>query len=405
MRIAVFTDSFWPQLNGVTISIWNTCTVLADKGHEFLIIAPKDKTGTKNVPKHSNIQMEWLPAEPLPTYSDYLIAYHFPKKIREKVIQFQPEIIHVHTPFFVSKKGIEMAKKLNIPVVGTFHTLLSEFLDYLPIKQIKNNPIAQMMTWKYTQHFYSKCDTITTPTKVLAKELEEHGFKNVQTLSNGIDYELFSKKRKEKRKEENKKTKKGKKEKQKQKNKSIKLVYFGRISFEKRLDVAIDALKIVLEKNPNTELYLIGNGPAEKKLKEKAKELKISQKIIFTGPLKGKKLAEEVKRKDILVAPSPMETQGLYVLEAMAAGLGIVGANQRAIPIAIGKNERGLLFESGNAGDCAKKIVELIQNPKKRETMGKKAKQFARQYDRKKIAREFIKLYKKAIREKKALNH
>jgi glycosyltransferase involved in cell wall biosynthesis len=382
MRIAVFTDSFWPQINGVTVSIWNTCTILADQGHEFLIIAPRDKTGYQNIPEHNNIQIELLPASPLPTYTDYLIAYHFPERVKKTVENFHPEIIHIHTPFYTAKKGIMFAKKLRIPVVGTFHTLLSEFLDYLPIKQIKENPIAQMMTWKYTQHFYSKCDVITTPTNILAEELGEHGFKNVKTLSNGIDYDLFSKAKISQ--------KTGRKN---------KLVYFGRISFEKRLDVAVYALKIVLEKHPNTELFFVGNGPAEKELKKQAKELGVEKKVIFTGILKGEGLAKEIKSKDILVAPSPMETQGMYVLEGMAAGLAVVGANKRAIPVAIGKNKRGLLFEPGNAKDCAKQINVFIENPQKRKKIAKEARKFAKKFDRKITAKEFLSLYKKAIQE------
>ena len=193
MRIALFTDSFWPQINGVTTSIWNTCETLAEKGNHFIIYAPKPDHFSANAPHHPNIQFVWLPSKPLPTYTDYLIAYSFSKDAEKTFLAFNPEIVHVHTPFFVAKKGIELARKKKIPVIGTFHTVLSEFLDYIPIPAIKNNPIMKELTWKYTQYFYGKCDLVTTPTEVLATELRTHGFLRVKVLSNAIDYDLFSK--------------------------------------------------------------------------------------------------------------------------------------------------------------------------------------------------------------------
>ncbi|MEK6970191.1 MAG: glycosyltransferase, partial [archaeon] len=347
MRIAIFTDSFWPQINGVTTSVWNMCTELSAQGNEFLIFAPKRKKENGSLPAHNeNITVRWLPAEPLPTYPDYLIAYAFSTQDENALAAFRPDVIHVHTPFYVAKKGIDWGKKHHIPVIGTFHTLLSEFLDYLPIPGLKKAMIAQHVTWAYAWHFYKDCDVITTPTPILVEELHQHGFKGVKVLSNGIDYESFARA-------------KGKKP-----GGKISLAYWGRISFEKRLDVAIDALSIVRKKHPNVELSLIGYGPAEEALKEQAERLGIGKYVHFPGAKRGSAaVAREVSMHHFLVAPSPMETQGMYVLEAMAAGLAIVGCDARAIPTALGKNERGLLFENGNASDCAEKIIQLMENP------------------------------------------
>ncbi|MEK6902860.1 MAG: glycosyltransferase, partial [archaeon] len=349
MRIAFFTDSFWPQINGVTTSIWNTCETLATQGHHFIIFAPKPSPFPANPPHHPHIQLVWLPSKPLPTYTDYLIAYSFSKDAQKAFDDFGAELVHIHTPFYVAKKGIELARKSKIPVIGTFHTVLSEFLQYIPIPTIQHNPIMKELTWKYIQYFYGKCDLVTTPTEILAKELRSHGFQNVHVMSNAIDYELFSK------------------AKVKKAPKKITMIYYGRISFEKRIDVAIQTLFLVRKKHPNVELTVLGSGPAEASLKEQAKEYGIAPFVHFPGPFHGNALARRVKSHDILFAPSPMETQGLYVLEGMAAGLCVVGCNSRAIPIAVGKNERGLLFENGNAEDAAEKVNQLIQNPTKRK--------------------------------------
>lgn len=378
MRIAIFTDSFWPQINGVTTSVWNTCETLANQGHHFLIYAPKPSPFPSNPPSHKNIQFVWLPSKPLPTYTDYLIAYSFSKEAEKTFTEFNAELVHIHTPFYVARKGIELARKKKIPIIGTFHTLLSEFLEYIPIPTIKHNPIMKELTWKYTQYFYGKCDIITTPTEILAKELHAHGFKNVRVMSNAIDYELYSK------------------TKVKKNPKKIGMEYHGRISFEKRLDVAIQTLFLLRKKYNNIELTLVGSGPATDSLKEQAREYGIEKWVHFPGPFRGKKLAELVKQNHILFAPSPMETQGLYVLEGMAAGLCVVGCNMRAIPIAVGKNERGLLFHSGNAEDAAEKVEELINNPTKRKKLAAAGTKWVQQYGRKRMANEWLKLYHEA---------
>lgn len=375
MRIAIFTDSFWPQINGVTTSILNTVSQLSEQGHHFIIFTPKPKKFPGPEPQLKNTRIVWLPAEPLPTYTDYLMAYLIPPSAKKAFNDFHADIVHVHTPFFVAEKGIQYARRKKIPVVGTFHTLVSEFLEYVPIPKIKNNPIMKKLTWVYTQHFYKRCDVITTPTSVLADELHQHGFKNVHVLTNAIDYEQFSR---------GKNAAWGKK---------IKLCYFGRVSFEKRIDVALEALFLLRKKYSNVELNIIGSGPAEDSLKHTARELGIETIVHFLGPKRGKELARAVKQNHILIAPSPMETQGLYVLEAMAAGLSVVGANARAIPVALGKNERGLLFETNNVEDCAEKIEKIIKDAKLRKKLSTNARKWVKHYSKKAIATEWLRLY------------
>lgn len=375
MRIAIFTDSFWPQINGVTTSIWNTCTELALQGHEFLIFAPKPKHFPVEIPSHTNIRIVWLPAEPLPTYTDYLMAYLFPPSAKKIFHDFHADAVHVHTPFFVAEKGIKYAKRMKIPVIGTFHTLVSEFLEYIPIPTIKHNPVMKQLTWVYTQHFYKRCDLITTPTPVLARELETHGFRNVHVLSNGIDYDLFARAKAVKSKTK------------------TNLVYFGRISFEKRLDIAVEALFLLRKTIPTVELHFIGSGPAEKSLREQAREWGVEKYVHFDGPKRGAELARAVKSNHILIAPSPMETQGLYILEAMAAGLPVVGADARAIPVALGKNARGLLFEANNAEDCAEKLQKMILSPALQKKYSTAAQKWVKAYGKKAIAKEWLNIY------------
>ena len=383
MRVAIFTDSFWPQINGVAVAIWNYCVPLADAGHAFIIFAPKPTGSLVGAPAHKNIEIVWLPSFPLPSYKDYLVAYHFPLAAKKKLKQFAPEIVHVHTPFFVAKQGLDYAKRHHIPSVGTFHTLLTEFLEYLPlpVKELKQSPIMEKLTWKYLQHFYARCSVLTTPSTANAHELQQHGFKHVHVLTNGIDYAQFASSKKKKKSA-----------------KITRLLYYGRISFEKRIDVVIDAFARVHASFPQTELTIIGSGPAEATLKAQATALGIHSAVHFPGAFRGKELGERVRQHEMMVTASPMETQGLTVLESMAAGLVVVGADARAIPLAIGKNERGLLFEEGNANDCAEKIKKLLKNPALQKKLIRAGKAFAKAYDKKAVAQQLLALYAAALR-------
>ena len=240
----------------------------------------------------------------------------------------------------------------------------------------------KQLTWAFTKHVYGKCDVITTPTNVLAKELEAHGFNHVRVLTNSIDYELFSRAKAKKRKKS---------------FDTIRLLYFGRVSFEKRIDVALEALFLLRKKHPHVELSIIGSGPAEESLKKQVRELGIEKNVHFPGAFCGKALVERVKQHNILIAPSPMETQGLYVLEGMAAGLAVVGCNARAIPVALGKNERGLLFDANSPEDCAAKIEKLMEHPALRKKLSLAGKKWVRQFSKKTIAKEWLALYHRAI--------
>ncbi|MBU2100744.1 glycosyltransferase [Candidatus Micrarchaeota archaeon] len=371
MKIAFFTDSYWPQINGVTISIDNFAEELEKKGHKVLIFAPK----TKEQPE-TKFDVFWIPSISLPTYKEYRISSLFSIEAEKKLKEFNPDIIHCHTPFSVGWIGLNLAKKFNKKSIGTYHTYLPDFLMYLPLPLIKKSELAKKGVWFYTKLFYNKCDLITTPTKQSAEELEKNSIKNIKVLPNGIDFKLFN----------SVQCDKGLKKK--------KLVYFGRLSFEKNIEVLIEVLSLL----ENAELTIIGSGPAEKTLKEKAKEKNLEKKVVFTGALKGKNLAGKVAESNLFITAATMETQGLTIAEAMATGMPAVGADKMAIPETIKEGINGFLFEPFNAGEAAEKINKIFSDKKLYEKLSVNALKTAEKNSRKTRSEELEKLYFKLLK-------
>ncbi|VVC00704.1 Trehalose synthase [uncultured archaeon] len=378
MRVAIFTDSYVPQINGVVTQIRNLSGEFCRRGHEVLIVAPSHDHVFREK-RAGNLTEFFLPSVALPTYPDYRISHFASPKILREMKKFNADVVHVQTPFGVGWMGIRMARKLHIPVVGTYHTLIPEFLDYLPIPLLKETNLAKILTWKYTNAFYNSCRLVTVPTVPMKHELERNGVKSeVVVLPNAIDFGRFNAFRKKS-----------------YKMNSHSLIYFGRIGFEKNIEVLLHCLKHLLWKDRKVSLTITGSGPAEKYLKGIVRDEKLEKHVHFHAPLKQDELARHVADHDIFVTASTIETQGLTVLEAMACGIPCVGADYLGIKESIHAGKNGFLFRPFDFIECGRKIERLLESEALRKKLGQNAIATARKYSVEAVADETEKLYKR----------
>jgi len=282
----------------------------------------------------------------------------------------------MHTPFSVGWIGLNLAKKLGKKKIGTYHTYLPDFMMYLPIPFIKETELVKKGVWFYTKLFYNKCDLTTTPTAKSAEELEKNQIKNVKILPNGIDFKLFNSVKCNKNLEQKK------------------LVYFGRLSFEKNIKVLIDTLELLEE---TALLTIIGSGPALEKLKEKAKEKELDKRVFFTGALKGKDLVKKIAESNVFVTAATMETQGLTIAEAMSTGMPCIGADKMAIPETIKEGFNGFLFKPFDAKEAAEKINKLFSDKKVYEKLSANAVKTGEKNSREKRAIQLEKFYSELL--------
>lgn len=362
MRILIFTDTFLPQINGVVTYIVETSKLLAKRGHKILIFAPKIKDNDQ-IDLGDGIKVKTIPSVGLPTYKEYKIA--LPVLIRDykAIADFKPDIVHVQSPFSLGLEGVVAAKRLKKPVVATYHTLIPEFVKYyLPFPSFTSDKLMTDMTWVFTKLFHDQCDLVIAPSEIMKKVLIDHDVKApAEAMSNGIDLVRFKPETKSARRFIKEKFGLGK----------VTLVHVGRMSHEKNSHLLIKAFAAIKNKtNDDVKLLVIGDGPTLPKLKKMAAELKIENRVIFTGYMTRQFMVPFLKASDIFLTASTMETQGIVVLEAMASGLPVIGADSMAVPELVKDGVNGYLFKAGDTKKISERMLKLIKSEKLREKMG-----------------------------------
>lgn len=383
MRIAIFSDTFLPQTNGVAIVVYRSAVALGELGHDVRVF-----TVSKNHEKdfesiaEGKFSVVTLPSVNVPVYAGERLTIPIGTTLR-KIKEFSPQIIHTHTPFSVGWEAVWAHKLFKIPLVGTHHTFYDHYLRYVKM----DYEWAKKPSWKYVVTYYNRCDLALSASKSLADELKSQGLKRpIEVLPNLINTELF-------------KPIPGKTAKNKLKAKfGIKgksLVYMGRVSYEKSIDQVLRAFKLVVCKMPEVKLMIVGDGPERTYLEKLAGDLGIKNNVIFLGFRHNHELVEALQANDVFVTMSKSENLPLSILEAMAIGLPVVAVNALGIPEIVKNNENGFLVSRDNPEEMAKKIMELIKNGKLMKKFSLAARRLALSYSQEKIAKSLENIYQK----------
>lgn len=278
------------------------------------------------------------------------------------------DIVHSHGPFTMGWYALRVSMKKSIPRVATFHTLLNEYLDYVP----KPAQFATKVLAKdYLSLYYNRFHKVITPSQAIKEILPKKVQKKTIIIPTGV---------RPLERVPNAKKKLGIKEKKV-------YLYLGRLGFEKDIDVLIKASDSFL--NKDSILLIVGKGPALKDLKAKAKR----KRIKFIGFIPEKDKALYYSAADIFITPSATETQGLTILEAMSTGTPVIGADAYAIPEMITEGKDGYLFEPKNPKELAR-IVQYHDFPK---TMSKNAISKAKKFSVKRTTKSLEKVYENLI--------
>lgn len=408
MKIAIFTDTFLPKIDGIAISTKSFCERLTAKGHEFVIICPRyGPDDAELLDGHTPIIR--LKNFPLPSYPDVKVVYPQKKKIRKALADFQPDLVHIQTPGLTGRYGIRAARKQGVPIVGTYHTLMTEMAEYATLyrllridkikkllfagadsrkiikkmnsaKKIKKKKFTKKIIKQLTNQIYSKCETIITPTKIIGEDLKQQGIKKpIKVISNGINPDYFAEQGKTLY------------------NPPYRILHSGRLSFEKNVHVVLKAYYKLLEKNPDITLDLIGDGPALTPIQKEIQFLRLEKQIRTHGFIPHEELIASYDQYDLFITASTMETQGLVALEAMARGLPVVGVNAYALPELIHHGQNGYLAEPHDHEAMSHYISLILSNPQLYASFSQKALATARQHDVNRSVDQLEKLYQQTI--------
>jgi len=227
-------------------------------------------------------------------------------------VRFKPDVVHAHTPFVMGYCAWRAARRLKVPLVGTFHTPVDEYVVYLAKRFAFNRRILKRIAKAYQNWFYDKCDVIVVPAASAAGYLDVKG-KRVEVVSNGLDLKRYGRAgRRELRENFGL-------------GDSPVILHGGRLSFEKRIDGVVRAMPRVLEAVPEAKLLIVGRGPARKSLDTLVEKLELQRSVVFAGYVSDQDFPRAFASADVLALNSPVETQSLIVLEAFATGVPVVG--------------------------------------------------------------------------------
>lgn len=374
MKIAMFADSFHPTVDGAVVAMETVCSGLEERGHEVVVVAPDPGRTIEYVRK-----VHYLPSREFRSYPGYRVVVS-PSDMLAFVRSEKVDVIHCHGLASMAILSLTASRALKIPHVLTFHTMANEAVKYyspLPIRQ----DMIEEMVWIYLRNLLKRPEVVVAPSAPIRDELLEHGvkMKACEVVPTGIDCERFHPDKYDK----DFLSRFG------LEGKTV-LLHVGRLSMEKRLDIALKALAELTPKHRDLHLLVVGRGPAAEHYKELARGLGISDRVVFAGFLPDEELPKAYASVDALLIASTFETQGLVVLEAMASGTPVAGIRYRAIPEFVTEGKNGCLFEEGS---CAEAIQRCLVRA---ESMKINAVSTARQYSVDACTARLEKAYEKA---------
>ncbi|OYT27340.1 MAG: glycosyl transferase family 1 [Candidatus Altiarchaeales archaeon ex4484_96] len=330
MNIGIFTDSYFPQVNGVvyTIAEWK-----------------------KRLQKHHNIYVYYPGAEgyspgereyPFRSYEfKFYKGYHvaFPTDITEKSRKL--DVVHIHGLFTMAIAGYYASKKHKIPRILTYHTPADDYINYITRKEPLRSTLMKSYNF-WEKKLLNSCDYVTAPSKTIRDRLLSKGVNDVTVLSNGVDLDFF-----------HYMDPTGFKEKYNIKSEKV-IGFCGRFGYEKHLEDIIS-----FANDFDGEIIMAGKGPAEEHYKKLAAG---RDNVKILGFLSREDLREFYSALDLFVFPSTAETQGLVALESMACGVPVVGANAMALKDTIGDGVTGYLYEQGDIAQLKEMIDKCYVN-------------------------------------------
>ena len=356
MKIALFTETFLPKVDGIVTRLTKTVQHLVAAGDEVLIFCPEGAPET-----YMGARVVGVPAMPLPLYPELKLALPRPM-VSDALDAFNPDLVHVVNPAVLGLGGIWGAKQKGYPLVASYHTHLPKYLEHYGLGMLE--PVL----WELLKMAHNQAQLNLCTSTAMVAELSEKGIQHTALWQRGVDTELF---RPELRSQSMRERLLGGRS-----DTGQLLLYIGRLSAEKQ----IERIRPVLDAMPNARLALVGDGPYRQQLET----LFAGSAANFVGYLAGEELASAYASADAFLFPSSTETLGLVLLEAMAAGCPVVGANRGGIPDIVSDGVNGCLYEpdgvDGGAGSLAAATQRLLGDPGEREQLRRNAREEAERW-------------------------
>ena len=375
MKIAFFTETFLPKVDGIVTRLTKTIDNLVQNGDEVVVFCPE---GCPT--EYKGAKIIGVAAMPLPLYPELKLGLPGPA-VSDALENFKPDLIHVVNPAVLGLGGIWLAKSNNIPLIASYHTHLPKYLEHYGMGML------EPLLWELLKAAHNQALLNLCTSTAMVEELESKGIKRTALWQRGVDTETF--------KPEFRNQKMRNKLLGKYPDKNSLLIYVGRLSAEKQ----IERIKPVLEEIPDACLALVGDGPYRNQL-EKIFE---NTQTNFIGYLSGEELASAYASGDIFLFPSSTETLGLVLLEAMAAGCPVIGANKGGIPDIINDGVNGCLYNPDGVDQGKSSLIEatkkILNNNTKKENMRIEARKESEKWNWSQATIQLKKYYEETLKQ------
>lgn len=387
MRIGIFTDTYPPFINGVSTSITMLQKALTDKGHKVYIVTVNPENMSYKYDEDDSVIR--IPGIPVGIY-DYRLTGIYPIRAINKIKKWNLDVIHSHTEFGIGTFARIISKQLQIPLVHTYHTMYEDYVHYITKGHFdkSSKKIVEYLTKFYCDKTAKELIVPSTKTYKLFKEKYKFD-KNVHIVPTGVEVERFYKENVSK--EEIAKIKKE----LNLKKDDIVILYVGRLAQEKNVELLINAQVDLVKKNRKIKLLIVGSGPDYEKYIQMAEKLKIKNNILFTNAIPWEDMPNYYNLADVFVTASKTETQGLTVIEAMAASLPVVCIEDESFSNVVINHLNGRTFTDDKEYKMA--LLETIKDKKQLEKMAKQARITAEAHSLKYYAESILDVYNSAI--------
>lgn len=390
MRIGIFTEVYRPYVSGVVTSVVMLKKSLEELGHDvYVVTINTDKMKYEYDEKEKILK---IPGIESGIYDNFKISSIYSIKATKRIKKWNLDIIHTHTEGSMGLYGRLLAKQFDIPVVHTYHTMYEDYI-YLITKGYFDKPakkLLEVLTLFYCDKTVSELIVPTKKTYDLFKN--KYGIeREVNIIPTGIDIERFKNSNFDSKEINDLKNELG------IKKDDFVLLLVSRISEEqKNIKILIDSQKIINKKYKNIKFLIVGDGPDLEYFKKMTKN---NKNIIYTGMVPWNVVAKYYQLGNVFVTASKTETQGLTVIEAMAASLPVVCLDDDSFKIAIIDNYNGLFFK--NKKEYINSIFKIYEKKDEYAIMRKHAVLSSKQFSSKYYGERILEVYDKAILEYK----
>jgi 1,2-diacylglycerol 3-alpha-glucosyltransferase len=384
MNICMMTNIFLPHVGGVARSVHTFSQMYRKRGHQVLVVAPTFEDDDK-VPPRVERHVVRLPAIQHFNGSDFSFRLPLTWQLNPVLGTFEPDIVHSHHPYLLGDSALRYAADKNAPVVFTHHTLHEQYTHYVPF----DSPALKQFVAELCTQYANLCDAVIAPSESIARLIRSRGVEvPIEIIPTGIDLKAFASGRRDRFRSAHALP-----------PDAFVVGHLGRLAPEKNLAYLGQALVRFLKQSAAARFLVVGDGPSREGLRELFEREQLSERVILPGKMTGRNLCDAYAAMDVFTFTSFTETQGMVLVEAMAAGVPVIALDASGVREVVHDGENGFLLPAeADSDEFAGRIRTLEQDPELRRRLSAGAENTADEFSERAMAHKALKLYKEVLR-------